>query len=260
MARGEGRSRVRHRYPLGILGTSSLGVALLMALTLYPAWAQQEVSPAQQKAADLRLPDLDRSGLLPEKRNPTDVRSDERNPFGSVAPPPKEEKEIAPIEVETEEMKIRRILGSLRVSGVTGDAATGYTALLGPLQLRSGEVLPRLFADQAEALHVVSVTDHDVVLSFTEKDPTLPPRTLSFSFNMRPRVRSVLPGELVKKTVTFDGRGAVAMEPLKTKGVAAVSEALDKQGAESLVERSFEMMGEATFVPQDHDPQPAKSK
>lgn len=241
-------------------------MAWVLLMTLSFAFAQEdsppvkELTPAQQKAADLRLPDLDRSGLLPERRNPTDVNNKERNPFGTVAPPPKEEKEIAPLEVETEEMKIRRILGSMRVSGITGSSDTGYTVLMGPLLLRTGTTLPRLFLDQAETLHVVSVTDHDVVIAFAEKDPALPPRTLSFGINLRPRVHSVLTGELLKKVVTFDRRGAVNMEPLKSQGAEVVSQSLDKQGAASLVERNFDMMGEATFTPKDNEPLPAKSE
>lgn len=249
-----------HRHPADeIIKIISLA-ALCLLLASGFVRAQQELTPAQQKAADLRLPDLDRSELLPERRTPTEVLLHERNPFGSLALPPPEEKEVAPIEMETEEMKIRRILGSLRVSGVTGGPGAGYTVLLGPLLLRTGETLPRLFADQAEVLRVESVTDHDVVFAFVEKDSTLPPRTIGFNFDIRPRVRSVLTGELLKKAVTFDKRGRMDMKPLKLESVEAISDALDKQNMESLVERRFEMMGEAISTPQENETEPATTK
>lgn len=234
--------------------------ALCLLLATGPARAQQELTPAQQKAADLRLPDLDRSELLPERRTPTEVLLNERNPFGSLALPPPEEKDVAPIEMETEEMKIRRILGSLRVSGLTGDPGAGYTVLLGPLLLRTGETLPRLFADQAELLRVESVTDHDVVFTFVEKDQSLPPRTISFNFDLRPRVRSVLAGELMKKVVTFDKRGRMDMKPLPFGSAEVISDALDKQNVESLVERRFEMMGDTISAPKENETESATAK
>lgn len=222
---------------------------------------EQELTPAQQKAADLRLPELDRTALLPEKRSPTDVTEGERNPFGNVSlPPPEEEKEAEPIQAETEEMKIRRILGNMRITGLSG-APGDYTVLLGPLVLRQGEELPRLFTDQAEVLRVSSVTDRDVVLTFSEKDPNLPPRTIGLSIDLQPRVHSLLVGDLFTKTVPFDKRGAPDLKPLESPQNKALLEVLEnQQGLESLIERRRELMGEASYPPRESEPESSKSE
>lgn len=249
--------------------STAVKITILAALCLIPlsclSQAQekitpdrQELTPAQQKAADLRLPEVDRSELLPERRTPTDVPANERNPFGSIALPPPEEKEVTPIEMETEEMKLRRILGNLRVSGVSGSPDTGYTVLLGPLVLRAGTTLPRLFENQAEILRIESVTDHDAVFAFVEKDTTLPPRTIGINFNLHPHVRSLLAGELLKNIASFDKKGGMDAKPLKMESAEAIAKALDKQNLESLVERRFEMMGEAIPSPQTNEPNKEK--
>ncbi len=239
---------------------SALIFTLNFTFTLISASAQQEMTPAQQKAADLRLPELDRTALLPERRAPTDVREGERNPFGNVSlPPPEEEKEAAPVQAETEEMKIRRVLGNMRITGLAG-APGDYTVLLGPLMLRQGGELPRLFADQAEVLRVSSVTDRDVVLTFAEKDPNLPPRTIGLSIDLKPRVHSLLVGDLFTKTVPFDKRGAPDLKPLDSPAVKQTLDALDKQGLESLIERRRELMGEASYPPRESEPQSPKSE
>ena len=220
-------------------------------LACRPARAQQqELTPAQQKAADLRLPDLDRSAFLPERRTPTDVPEDERNPFGKSLPPPTEEKEIEPVKVETEEMKIRRVLSNMRVSGLSG-APGDYTVLLGPLALRAGETLPKLFRDQAEVLRVESVSDREVVLIFVEKNPNLPPRAMSLSVDLKPRVDSVLAGELFTNSVSFDAKGAVSLKPLEGAGVKAVTTALTNQELQSMVDRRRALMGEAALPHDD---------
>ncbi len=207
---------------------------------------QQELTPAQQKAADLRLPELDRTALLPEKRAPTEVKPGERVPFGLVSVPPPEEKEtVAPIKAETEEMKIRRILGNMRASGLGGEPGD-YTVLLGPLKLRAGEELPRLFANQAEVLRVTSVTDRNVVITFAEKDPNLPPRTIGLNFDLKPRVHSLLAGELFTKAVPFDKKGAPDLKPIETQQVKDLLETLKQQEFQSLIERRTELMGEAS--------------
>lgn len=237
-----------------------LGVCAFV--TVSPAVAQQELTPAQQKAADLRLPELDRTALLPEMRSPSDVREGERNPFGNVSlPPPEEEaREAEPTQVETEEMKIRRILGNMRITGLSGTPGD-YAVLLGPLVLRQGEELPRLFNDQAEILRVTSVTDRDVVLTFAEKDPNLPPRTIGLSIDLKPRVHSLLVGDLFAKTVPFDKKGAPDLPYLESPQIKALLEVLEKQqGLESMIERRRELMGEASYPRRESEPEPPKTE
>lgn len=212
-----------------------------------PALGQTtNLTPEQQKAADMRIPDLDRSALEPEKREPTKVPEGERNPFGLLAlPPPEEKMELATVEAETEEMKIRRILGTMKVGGFSGQAGS-YRVLLGPMQLREGDPVPKLFGDQAETLKVQKITEREMVLSFIEKTPDLPPRTIGLGIDMAPRVRSLLPGEFFGELVPFDAKGAPTLKPLELGGVAATLKNAEGQNAESLVERSRALMGEAS--------------
>jgi hypothetical protein len=163
---------------------------------------ERELTPGELKAADMRLPDLDRSALVPDKREPATVLEAERNPFGLVSLPPTEVQETATIQAETEEERLRRILGNMRVSGMSG-SPSAYIVLLGSMQVKEGQRLPKLFADQAELLRVTKVTDREIILSFEEKDASLPPRTIGLGYDLRPRPQSLLPGEIFGKLVPF---------------------------------------------------------
>lgn len=207
---------------------------------------EKELTPAEQKAADMRLPQLDRSALVPERREPATVLEGERNPFGLVSLPPTEIEETETIQAETEEGRLRRILGNMRVTGLSGSSG-GYRVVLGSMQLRQGERLPKLFADQAETLTVTKITDREIVLSFAEKDPQIPPRTIGLGFDLRPRPQSLLPGDIFGKLVPFTAKGAPDLKPLELPAVKSITEAAEAGGLQGLTERSFELMGEPEF-------------
>lgn len=227
-------------------------VHTILALALSPVafWAahaqERELSPAEQKAADMRLPELDRSALEPEKREPVKVLEGERNPFGLVSLPPAKVEEAEAIEAETEEMRLRRILGNMRVSGVVGTEGA-YRVLLGSMQLSEGNQLPKLFADQAETLRVTSISRREVVLSFEERDPNIPPRTIGLGYDLAARPRSLLPGEIFGRLVPFNAKGEPNLEPLEVPAVKAITEAAEASGLQGLTERTFELMGEPGF-------------
>jgi hypothetical protein len=213
----------------------------------------RELTPAEQKAADMRLPELDRSALEPDKREPATVQEAERNPFGLVSVPAPATREIEPIEAETEEMRIRRILGNMRISGVSGTEGS-YRLLLGSVQLQEGDEVPKLFADQGEILKVRSISERELVLTFDEKDPNLPPRTIGLGFDLKPRPRSLLAGELFRKLVPFTAKGAPALKPLEFPAVQAIVEGAESAGLESITERSYELMGEASYRRNSDEP------
>ncbi|MFM8886353.1 MAG: hypothetical protein ACKOKC_08070 [Chthoniobacterales bacterium] len=198
----------------------SAHLALLLALAPLFARGQAPPSAEEEKRADMRIPELDRSALEPEKRTPTGVNEGERNPFGLLSVPPPEEEVDVKIEAETEEMKIRRVLGNMRVTGLSGEPGS-YRVLLGTTSLAEGDTVPRLFANQGEVLRVQEITDRQVLLAFVERRAAAdaPPRTLALSIDLQPRVRSVLPGEFFTSVVPFDEKGAQALEPLKTETV-----------------------------------------
>jgi len=222
--------------------------ALLLALLVLtnPALAQEkELTPAEQKAADMRIPELDRSAMAPERREPATVVEGERNPFGLVSLPPEEVQEVEQIASETEEMRIRRILANMRISGVSGSPGS-YRVVLGSMQLKDGEILPKLFADQAEVLRVQSIGEREIILAFEEKAPGLPARTIGLGYDLTPRPQSLLSGELFKKLVPFTPKGAPDLKPLEVPAVKAIAEGAEKSGLQGLTERSHELMGEAS--------------
>ena len=230
-------------------GRALLFVAALLVVVVFASSASGQspeptppLTPEQQKAADMRLPDLDRSALRPDRRGEIVVPDGERNPFGLVAAPPAEEEEQQVLE-ETEEMKIRRILGNMRVSGLSG-APGAYTALLGNLVLRQGEKLPRLFRDQGEAVIVHSITDREVLLAFEEKNPELPPRFVGIAVSLAPSVESLLAGETFRKVVTFDPKGRVTLPPLALPSVKAVVDGIEATKAQGLYDRGYELMAD----------------
>jgi hypothetical protein len=230
----------------------STSVLLLAFLPLSLAWGQQrELTPQEEKARDMRMPELDRTALVPEKREPAVVTEGERNPFGLVALPPEEVEETESIQAETEEMRLRRILGNMRVSGVGGSSGA-YRVVLGSMQLRQGDTVPKLFADQAEILRVSSITEREIVLSFADKDTNAPPRTIGLSYDLQPRPRSLLAGELFGKLVPFSAKGAVDLKPLEALSVKAIAEGAEAGQLQGLVERSFQLMGEPTRRPDEN--------
>jgi hypothetical protein len=226
---------------------------LFFATTVLSA-QEKPLTPEEEKARDMRLPDLDRSALEPDKRAPTEVKEEDRNPFGLLAVPQVEEKAIQ-VQVETEEMKIRRVLGNMRISGVSG-AEGAISVLVGSMVLTKGEMMPRLFYNQAEQLRVVDVTGNKVVLAFiegkTQRD--LSPRTIELSFDMAPRVRSLMPGELFTNAIKFDEKGAVSMPPLETSAVKSIIDGHNSTGAEALIERRRNVLGEAFGPGNDESP------
>ncbi len=181
------------------------------------------LTPEQEKRADMRLPELDRSALEPDKRLPVTLREGERIPFGLLSVPPPEEEETIVVEAETEEMKIRRILGNMRVTGRAG-VPGAYRVQLGMIQLQEGEVLPRLFANQGEDLRVDKITERQIIFNFIERQQAneATPRSIGLGYDLsikRDRVRSLLPGEVFAQAISFDQKGAPNAKPLASQAV-----------------------------------------
>lgn len=232
-------------------------VPALLAVLLHPLLGQQrELTPAEQKAADMRMPALDRSALEPDMREPAKIEEGERNPFGLVSVPQEEAEVKESVQAETEEMRLRRVLGSMRISGVSG-APGSYRVILGPMHVRNGDTLPKLFADQAETLQVTSISDREVILSFKEKDPDTPPRTIGLSYDLKPRPRALLPGELFQKLVPFTAKGAVDLKPVESPALKAIAEGAEEGSLQGLTERTFELMGEPWSRKVDEEKLPA---
>jgi len=226
----------------------SAHLALLLVLApLFSRGQSGAPSAEEEKRADMRIPELDRSALEPEKRAPTGVTEGERNPFGLLSVPPAEEEVDVQISIETEEMKIRRVLGNMRVTGLSGRPGS-YRVLLGTTPLAKGDTVPRLFANQGEVLRVEEITERQLLLSFVERKSAgdTPPRTLALSIDLQPRVRSVLPGEFFTSVVPFDEKGAQSLEPLKTETVETMVKQFKTNGlTESVTDHRRALLGES---------------
>jgi len=248
--------RLPRRFLLGVAMAAAANVAAQDGGSATPA----KLTPAEEKAADMRLPPLDRSALEPEKRTPTEVPADERNPFGLVAPPEQEEKKIEEVKAETEEMKLRRVLGNMRVGGRSGEPGS-YHVLLGSMMLQGGDTLPKMFANQAEVLRVQEINDRQVVLAFVEKKQDLPPRTIGLAIDLEPRVRSLLPGELFTNVVKFDVKGAPKLDSIMTDSVQGIVDQMSGTNATSsidaLLERPRALLGDS--LPRKNETPPPES-
>lgn len=235
----------------------SFVLGVLVVCPLAVTAQTNNLTPAEEKSADMRIPELDRSALEPEKRTPIEVPSGERNPFGLLAVPPPEEKEAVKIQIETEEMKIRRILGNMRVTGTSGDGGE-HRVLLGSMLLAKGEIVPRLFQNQGEVLRVDDITDRAVVLTFVERkqQSDQPPRTIALGIDLEPRVRSLLPGELFTSVVKFDEKGAQTTAPIKTEGVESILKQFETNHlTEALIDHRRALLGDASY-PAKYEPPP----
>ncbi|MBE2181742.1 MAG: hypothetical protein IAE97_14865 [Chthoniobacterales bacterium] len=225
------------------------GAALSVAVVLLGAWAafgqpkpaSTPLVPPPSPAAAPLGPRPDRALLGPQSFTSLTVVGNERNPFGLVSVPEPESGAVAGV-AETEEAKIRRVLANMRISGMSG-APGDYSVLIGPLMLREGELVPQLFADQAEVLRVKSITEREVTFTFVESDSSLEPRTFGVSVDVAPKVRSLMPGDVFLEFVAAGPEGEAALPPIKTSGVEDFLQGAEEQKHESMVDRSLELLG-----------------
>jgi hypothetical protein len=208
---------------------------------LYAQEAPRALTPEEEKAADMRMPELDRSGLLPELRKPIDVKPDERNPFAVAT---KAFERLTGVVTDTGRDRIEKLLRAMRVSGVSGSSGS-RRVLLGPFSLAEGQELPRLFADQVDRVKVKTIADKEVVLEFLDGDSSKSgsPLSLPIGLDSGPAsVRSLLVGEAFRKAVPMDEGGEVALPPRQSAGVQAVLEGAQAQDLQGLVNRPTELL------------------
>lgn len=228
------------------LGTVVLFRGAVLAVAAQPlASAAQEVpaalTPAEEKAADMRMPELDRSGLLPTLRKPIEVEPGERNPFAVAT---KALERMTGIVTDTGRDRIEKLLRAVRVSGVS-ESPDGRRVLLGPFALAEGQELPRLFADQVDRVRVKTIAEKEVVLEFIESDPSKSgsPLSLPIGLDSGPAsVRSLLVGEVFRSVVPLDEDGGVALPALPSGGAQAVLEGAEAQDLQGLVSRPSQLL------------------
>jgi hypothetical protein len=271
---------------LSLLGGASMLRAQPTGGNVTPPGAPKALTPAEEKAADMRLPSLDRSAFTPESRIPVEVEEDEKSPFADVYTAGSGFVAKQPV---TEEKRIRELLAAMRVSGLAGSPGA-YRALIGPISVAKGDTLPPLFAGQAEVLRVKDVTERALVIEFVESGgggaveperreetgaatsdnllqkvldaatslvaspaaedvPTQrPSRTIGLPISLVPRVDSLLAGEMLLKLLPLDGEGSPILEPRKNPAAEAIAQTLEAQGMESMVDRPTEMLNAPATV------------
>jgi len=138
-----------------------------------------------------RAEDSSPVGMLPSDRTSVTVAPTERNPFAKQelkeeAPAPGEEK-------ESEESRIRRVLGKLAVVGRT-KGPNGWKVLLGDLILEKNRTLPPVIEGQTQVLRVANIYDGSVELIWEDKSGSGEPRKMYIPIDLSPRVHTALAG------------------------------------------------------------------
>ncbi len=129
-------------------------------------------------------------GILPQQKAALAISSSERNPFGKK-PPKKVDQAKAP--VESEESKLREVIGELPLAGIVESRGT-VQVLLGSISLKGNDLLPALISGQTEQIRVTSITATEVVLGFVEADGTANNRKIRLNIDLTPAVRYKLGG------------------------------------------------------------------
>jgi hypothetical protein len=131
-------------------------------------------------------------GMLPDDRTSITLESKERNPFAKQEI--KEEMPAPGEEKESEESRIRRVLGKLTVVGRT-KGANGWKVLLGDLILEKDRTLPPVIEGQTQVLRVANVYDGSVELIWEDKSGSGEPRKMFIPIDLSPRVHTALAGK-----------------------------------------------------------------
>ena len=170
-------------------------IASTLAISLWTACASAQTAekdPDQEAQIQYQL-------ILPEEKTPESVKPNEPNPFNKEA-------RLEDDQSSSEENSVREVLMSLPVNGISVDPRGGKRVMLGPMRLERGMLVPDVFAQQGVHLRVNSVSDTALELVWVEKKNTgLPPRTLIIPFNVRPRVKTLLPSAGARPVAASSG-------------------------------------------------------
>jgi len=217
-----------------ILETSMTGIRI------FPLRRARSGGIALALACSIFMMDAAEVTILPKDRTFTELRAGERNPFGqaaAVAEP------TAMQEAETEEVHLRRVIGAIKVGGVSGSGPRARV-LLGSLILKPGDTLPPLFENQQEVLMISSVSEKEVRLTFLEKDASSEPRQIVIPLRLAPQVSQLLYGEAFEKLANVGPDGRPKIQEVPLKGVQDFLKASEEAGLQNITERKMDMMGE----------------
>lgn len=146
-------------------------------------------------------------GPLPDDKGYTPLREGEKNPY--ERPVVKEEKAIE--QAETEETKLRSMLGAMPVAGVR-DNGYQIRVLLGSMMLTEGDELPPLLPQQQEKLKVGEILPDQIELVFVEREEEVEPRRIEIPVRLDPKVTYAIGPRSDAKRVPPSG-GPTAVYP-----------------------------------------------
>ena len=113
----------------------------------------------------------------------------DRNPFVIAK---EENKIVEGVSSHSEETKIRSILESLKVNGISrGD--NGYKVQLGGLILKPGRLLPRIIEGQSDDLMVKNISPTNLEITWVGDEEADKPRVMLIPVDLDPKVGVVLP-------------------------------------------------------------------
>ena len=103
-----------------------------------------------------------------------------------------ENKIVEGVSSHSEETKIRSILESLKVNGISrGD--NGYKVQLGGLILKPGRLLPRIIEGQSDDLMVKNISPTNIEITWVGDEEADKPRVMLIPVDLDPKVGVVLP-------------------------------------------------------------------
>lgn len=145
------------------------------------------------KEVDNQLGEMGDIGVLPEQKKKRlmnfIIGDKDRNPF---VVPKNEAAVVQGVNSHSEETKIRTILESLKVNGIS-KGKDGYKVQLGGIILSQGRVLPRIMDGQSDDLIVKEISSKKIEIVWAGDEEADKPRVMSISFDLEPRVGVVLP-------------------------------------------------------------------
>lgn len=131
-------------------------------------------------------------GMRPSEKRPLMLKENERNPYAKRSV---EEVEAAEEQANSEELRIREKLGTLKVTG-SSQGRNGLRVLMGDIILEEGRDLPQLLEDQSELIRVMELTEDIIVLGWLDSNTGQPTgKTAQVAYDLSPSVGYALQGQ-----------------------------------------------------------------
>ena len=164
-------------------------IALISFALLLPQYSEGDEAPVLNDTSK----EKGSFGVLPSQKKQQlmvfILDDKDRNPFVIAK---EENKVVEGVSSHSEETKIRSILESLKVNGISrGD--NGYKVQLGGLILKPGRLLPRIIEGQSDDLMVKNISPTNIEIMWVGDEEADKPRVMLIPVDLDPKVGVVLP-------------------------------------------------------------------